>query len=138
MFLLRAIWVFFFSCTLFPSLAVAYCSEPIFWANEPDFAEMAPDPPRSYAKPDVPYCLSSYSYSGSHTCERYEIDRYFDEVEEYVSDLSDYYSEVLQFVERAREYAERAVDFASEVEAFSNEVFSYAKCEADDAQTQHE
>jgi len=79
------------------SNAFAICSEP-----------SAPDAPGSYAKPDVPYCLGEYSYSGKHTCESYEIENYKSEVDDYVQKMKNY---------------------ADEVEAFYSDAVSFANCE---------
>jgi len=97
--------------------ATAYCSEPYF-------SQSPPDTPSSYHKPDVPYCLSEYGFSGKHSCEDYEIDMYFDEVNDYIQKLNDYSSE--------------AINFANETARYANEVTDYARCEADDIKNQHE
>jgi len=95
----------------------AFCSEPSFYQS-------APDAPGSYSKPDVPYCLSAYSYSGKHTCDDWEIDSYLDEVADYVSKL--------------RDYADEANNFANAAIRFANEAVDYANCEAKEVKTQHE
>ena len=95
----------------------AYCSEPSFFQS-------APDAPGSYSKPDVPYCLSSYSNSRTHTCDDWQINSYLDEVREYVRKL--------------RDYADEANNFANAAILFANEAVNYAKCEAEDVNSQHE
>lgn len=95
----------------------AYCSEPSFY-------QTGPVAPGSYSKPDVPFCLSTYSYSGTHTCNDWEIDSYRDEVKDYVRKLQD--------------YADEANDFANAAILFANEAVDYAKCEAKEVNTQHE
>lgn len=97
--------------------AGAYCSEP-------SFRETAPDTPGSYDRPDVPYCLREFSWSGRHTCDSWEIDRYKNEVESYIDDLNSYIREAVEF-------AEAASRFAQDAEA-------YARCEADEVLSQHE
>ncbi len=110
-------WAVAFSFALAPSPAHAFCSEPSFY-------ELAPDAPGSYEKPEIPYCLSDYSYSGSHTCDDWEIDSYFDDVNNYIDKLNDY-------VQEANEMARRAARFAEEA-------YEYAKCEVNDVRNQHE
>jgi hypothetical protein len=80
-----------------------------------------PDAPGSYEKPDPPYCLSGYKYSGKHTCDSYEIDRYVDEINDYVRKLNDYVSEAGDYARAARNFAEEAS--------------TYARCEAEDAKS---
>ena len=77
-----------------------------------------PDPPSAMYRPDPPYCLSTYSYSGSHDCENWEIESYNREIEDYVNRLKMYVSE--------------AQEFAQEAVTFSEEAFEYAKCEVED------
>lgn len=97
--------------------AGAFCSAP-------SFGESAPDEPSSYNRPDVPYCLSEYSWSGKHTCEQWEIDSYISEVNDYIRKLNDYADE-------ARDFADSSVNFA-------NEAIEYAECEANEVKSQHE
>lgn len=97
--------------------AQAYC-------YEPSFSEDPPDPPGKYYRPDVPYCLAEYSYSGSHTCDSWEIETYKSEVEDYIRKLNDYISEAVDFADEARRFAEEASDFA--------------RCEANEVLSQHE
>lgn len=97
--------------------AMPYC-------YEPSFSQSPPDAPSRYKKPDVPFCLSSYSYSGEHTCDTWELDAYKEEVSDFIDSLNDYLSEAVSF-------AENAQGFASEVE-------TYAKCEAKEVSQQHE
>ncbi|WP_130406627.1 hypothetical protein [Thalassococcus sp. S3] len=121
-----------------PTASVSYCIEPSIYASEPSFSGHEPSAPSSFQKPDVPYCLSSYSYSGTHACEEYELNAYFDEVEEYVEALEEYYEEALSFAREAIDYANEAKAFSNEIQQFADEVLEYAKCEAEDVSTQHE
>lgn len=114
-FLLRALGSI--CCVFHVSGASAYCSEPYF-------SENPPDTPSSYHKPDVPYCLNEYGFTGKHSCESYEIDMYFDEVNDYIQKLNDYTSE--------------AIDFANDAARYANEVTDYARCEAENVKNQHE
>lgn len=77
-----------------------------------------------FGRPDVPYCLSSYSYSGTHTCDNWEIESYFSEVDDYVNSLQAYLDEF-------NEYTRKVSRLAQEAEA-------YAICEAEEVSTQHE
>ncbi|WBU53597.1 hypothetical protein [Paracoccus sp. SCSIO 75233] len=121
-----------------PTASFSYCSEPSVYASEPSFSGYEPSAPSSFQKPDVPYCLSSYSYSGTHDCDEYELNAYFDEVEEYVEDLEDYYEEALIFAQEAIDYANEALAFSNDIQQFADEVLDYANCEAEDVTTQHE
>lgn len=94
-----------------PNSALAYCSEP--------YASVTlPSSPGSYKKPSVPYCLSGYKYSRTHTCEDWEITSYQEDVEEYLEELQD--------------YANEAVAAANRAITFANNAKEYAKCESDD------
>lgn len=105
-------------CVLgFESTAFAYCSEPSFY-------ESAPDPPSSWSRPDVPYCLQGYAWSGRHTCSSWDISAYQGEVEDYINELNNYISEANSFMESARRFAIEAAE--------------YAQCEADEVLEQHE
>lgn len=66
--------------------AMPYC-----W--EPSFNEDEPDPPGTYRRPSVPYCLRDYKWSRRHTCDSWEIDRYQREVEDYIDDVNTYIGE---------------------------------------------
>ncbi|MEM8774773.1 MAG: hypothetical protein AAGF53_07045 [Pseudomonadota bacterium] len=121
-----------------PTASLSYCSEPSVYASEPSFSGNEPSAPSSFQKPDVPYCLSSYSYSGTHECDEYELRAYFDEVDEYVEDLKEYYAEAITFAQKVVDYANEARAFSDEIQYFANEVLEYAKCEAEDVNTQHE
>ena len=72
----------------------AYCFEPT-----------APTAQFSFSRLSVPYCLSSYSYSGQHTCEQWEIDSYISEVEAFQRELNSYLDEVRAFAADAGDYA---------------------------------
>lgn len=86
--------------------AFAYCSEPD-----------APDPPASYSKPDVPYCLSEFAWSGEHSCDEWEVTNYFNEVDDYITKLKSY---------------------LEEVEHYQSEAYEYAQCMAEEVKSQHE
>lgn len=101
------------------SPAFAFCSEPSVSSYL-----RPPDVPGSYARPSVPYCLSSYRYSREHTCERWELDSYFSDVADYVNSLQTYLDET-------NEYARKVSRFTEEAE-------TYANCEAEEVNTQHE
>ncbi|GLT12074.1 hypothetical protein GCM10007928_43070 [Sulfitobacter porphyrae] len=131
-------WISCLLLAFFPSVANAYCSEPSFYGNEPHFDGTEPDTPASYLKPDVPYCLSSLSYSGAHNCSDYEIEAYIDEVEEYVSELRDYVDDVAEFAREAEDYANEAISFSNQVQGYAEDAYRFAKCEAEEVKTQHE
>lgn len=97
--------------------AAAFC-----WS--PSFNNRPPEPPGTFGKPDVPYCLSSYRFSGEHTCSTWEVDSYKREVSDYIDKLNAYLAE--------------ASDFARQANRFVSEAESYAKCEADEVLSQHE
>lgn len=97
--------------------AMAYCSSPNMW-------DSAPSPPSSISRPDVPYCLSSYAYSGKHTCDQWELDSYFEEVKDYIEELEEYHRDAVEF-------ANAAIDF-------SNQALAYAQCESKEVGSQHE
>jgi hypothetical protein len=97
--------------------AEAFCSVPSFY-------DSSPDAPGTFARPDVPYCLRELKWSGRHTCDDWEIDRYRSDVEAYVDKLNDYIRE--------------AVDFANAATRFAGDAGAYARCEADEVLTQHE
>ena len=100
---------------LMPSSVNAFCSEPSMYTTPPD-------PPSSWSKPNPPYCLSGYSYSDTHTCDRWEIDGFIDEVTIYIDELNDY-------VREANAYANEAIEYA-------NAASRYAQCEAEDVQSE--
>ena len=100
--------------TLFLACPYAYqvstCSEPNFYAT-------APNAPGSFNKPDVPFCFRDRS------CDEWQVRNYVSDVEDYVG--------------RLKRYAEEAIDFSHNARSFANDALSYAKCEADDVNTQH-
>ena len=98
--------------------AHAYCFEPASIRLHP------PDLPSSYQRPDVPFCLSNYSWQGTHDCDDWEIDSYFDDVNNYIRLLNDYVQE--------------AESFANKALLFMQETAEYAACEAEQVKTQHE
>jgi hypothetical protein len=105
--------------------ALAFSSSNAFsFCSEPSFSASSPDAPGTYQKPDLPYCLSSYRYSRTHTCEKWEIDSYFNEVNEYIEKLN-------SFVEEANDFAQEAIEFA-------NDASTFARCQADDVKSQTE
>lgn len=94
------------------------------WGCSEPYASLSlPSAPGSFSKPDVPYCLSNYSFSGTHTCDDWEIDRYKQEVEDYV--------------EKLQEYMNDAAEVASEAARFAEEAADYARCEAEEVSNQH-
>ncbi len=103
-----------FFLSMMPAQAYAYCSEPSFYGSPPS-------PPGSYSKPNVPYCMNSYSGGG---CDQWEIDSYISEVNDYIRKLSD--------------YADEAADFANSTINFANDASNYASCEASDVKDQHQ
>jgi hypothetical protein len=97
--------------------ARAFCSEPSFYGS-------TPSAPSIFSKPDVPYCLNEYSYSGRHTCDSWEIDSYFNDVNNYISNLNN--------------YVEEANRLAADAASFARQAHEYASCEAKELKTQHE
>lgn len=94
------------------------------WAcYEPSVYLSMPTAPSSLSKPDVPYCLQGFGYSGTHSCDDWEITSYQNEVEEYVHDLQDYMNE--------------AIEVARKATAFAQEAEEYARCEAEEVASQH-
>lgn len=86
------------------------CSEPSFYASEPNV-------PGSFSKPSVPYCFHDRS------CDEWQ-------VRTYVSDVEDY-------IRKLKQYADDAIDFSNEARSFAEDAISYAKCEADEVNSQH-
>lgn len=86
--------------------AFGYCSKPsagIFF----DF----PEP--SISRPNMPYCLSEFHYSRTHTCEEWEIQSYLSEVEDYQRQLERYLDEVNDFMDEAKDLADDAERYAN-------------------------
>jgi len=108
----------FILLALFSTPALGYCVTPSV-----PYSLKAPDAPSSYDRPSVPYCLNGFSYSRQHTCDRWELDRYFSDVEDYVSSLQTYLDDF-------NDYTRKVSRLALEAEA-------YAICEAEEATTQH-
>lgn len=98
-----------------PASALAYCAQPSMYRTPPS--------PPSYGRPNVPYCLSGFAFSGKHSCERYQIDSYISEVDRYIDELNDYVAE--------------ANDFAISADRFAEEALAFARCEAEDIRRQH-
>jgi|GEM_PF-1433978 len=102
-----AIFLCVFAMTILASFdANAYCSEPSFFQNPPINGA-------SYSKPSAPYCMSNYKYSGTHTCEDYQINAYVNEIDAYVESLRRFAQEANRFAEEAITFANNAVDFAN-------------------------
>ncbi len=99
------------------AVANAFCSEPYDRLS-------VPDAPSGFERPDVPYCLSGYKWSGKHECDSWEIESYKKEVQEYIEELSSYVNEANELVQRAQQFAQEAYD--------------YAVCEADEVSGQHQ
>ena len=95
----------------------AFCSEPSMYSSPPSA-------PGFYSKPDAPFCLSGYSYSGTHTCDSWEIDSYINEINDYIRQLN--------------HYADEANSFARSAINFANEAADYARCEANDVKSEIE
>ncbi len=72
--------------------AWAYCYEPT-----------TPEPP--WNKPDVPFCLSSYSFRREHNCSTWELDTYLNDLDRYRRDLIAYVDESVEFARQAEEHA---------------------------------
>ena len=76
----------------------------------------APDPPSTVyrpAPPSPPYCFDPFS--GTHTCDSWEIDSYNAAIQQYNYELEDYLRKLKQYV--------------ADAEAFAIEALDYAKCE---------
>ncbi len=96
--------------------AGAFCSEP--------YGKLTlPDAPGSYGRPNVPYCLSGYKWSGKHECDDWELDSYKREVSNYIDQLNTYVNEANEVARKAQRFAQEAYD--------------YATCEADEVASQH-
>lgn len=91
---------------------------------EPSFHESTPSAPGTFAKPSVPFCLSSYSYTRQHTCSSWELSAYQSDVEQYIRRLNTY-------IDEASRFARQAIQFAEEAAA-------YARCEAREVNNQHD
>ena len=91
---------------------------------EPSIRISVPDAPRSFARPNVPFCMSGYRWSGTHTCDSWELDRYKRDVADYIDQLNS--------------YVEEANDLARRVRRFAEEAYDYAVCEANEVSTQHQ
>ena len=102
---------------LTPSLALAYCSAPTMF-------EQPPSPPAQYTRPSLPFCLTDFSITRTHTCASWEIDMYVDEINEYIDQLNDY-------VNDAKIFGDTALNFADDASR-------YASCEADDIKSEIE
>lgn len=97
-----------FACT--STHHASACSQPSFYGSEPNA-------PSAYEKPSVPYCFRDRS------CDEWQVRNYISDVEDYVSNL--------------KRYVNDAVTFSNEARSFADEVISYAKCEANEVNTQH-
>lgn len=76
------------------------------------------DPPSTFEEPNAPYCLGDYKYTGTHSCQNWEIDAYI--------------SEVNAYIERLQSYVDEANSFASDAQRFSSDALTYAKCKANE------
>lgn len=71
--------------------AFAYCSEPSAPYGKP-------------TRPDTPYCVNTFT--NTHTCDDWEIDRYNSEIRSFKSDYETYVRRLRDYVDEAVEYAE--------------------------------
>ena len=123
--------------SLCPGATLAYCGEPSFSGYGPSFHGSAPAAPLTYQKPGVPFCLSSYRYTGEHDCGQWELDRYFQEVNDYIGDLEDYVAEANEFAADVRAFAEEAIAFANQASVYAGEAYEFAVCAAEEIGGQH-
>ena len=86
--------------------ARAYCSAPSLYGSPPDTAA-------GLTKPSPPFCMSAHRFSGTHTCDSWEIDRYTGAVNEYIRKLN-------RYADDARDYARRVLIFAHEAEDYAD------------------
>ena len=95
---------------LFPGVGGAFCLAP----NPP------PSPPTLYRPqpPIPPYCLNEFT--GTHTCQDWEIANYNNAIQQYKIELQDYLLQLQQYVSNA--------------EQFANEARIYATCEINSLQ----
>ena len=87
---------------LFPGVGAAFCSSPY-----------PPDPPSTFNRPNPPnrpYCLDAFS--GTHTCDYWEIDSYNAAVQQYNYELEDYLRKLKQYVADAAMFADDALEYA--------------------------
>lgn len=96
--------IFYMVLSIFlTSQVFAFCMEP----SLPDAVTIM--------KPNVPFCLSDYKFSGTHECSQWDLDSYTNEVDNYIKQLN--------------QYARDSVDFANEAQA-------YARCLAEEAKNE--
>lgn len=124
--------------SLAPASAHSQCVYPTFVEIEPVFLSRVPEPPNWFSKPSVPFCLSSYAASGTHSCDELALSAYFDGVASYTQQLAIYIDDAKQFSFEARDYAMEAFEFANAALLFAEEVEAFAGCEVTDVQTQHQ
>lgn len=109
--------------TLLTAILVSVSSQVWAYCYEPSARLSVPSSPSSFTRPSVPYCLSSYRFSGEHTCDQWEIDAYQRDVNEYVEQLQQYMNEAAEVARKAASFAEEAGE--------------YARCEAEEVLSQH-
>ncbi|MEL6566862.1 MAG: hypothetical protein AAFQ22_00485 [Pseudomonadota bacterium] len=72
-------------------------------------------PPANYEKPEPPYCLLEFRFSGQHDCSRWEID--------------DYEAELFDFERRLREYLIEVDDYLRQVRNLAIDAEDYVDCQ---------
>lgn len=102
--------------TAVPTSVLAYCIEPNMYNT-------APSAPFT-SKPNPPFCMRNYSYTKTHTCSDWEIDRYIARINDYIRDMN-------SFIDSAYDFANKAVSFANNAE-------KYALCEISEVKSQIE
>lgn len=75
----------------FSNVAKAYCTEPSAPYYKPE-------------KPLVPWCVNEYA--GTHTCDEWEIDNYYDSINNYKTEVDDYIAQLNAYIDEAVEYAQ--------------------------------
>ena len=68
--------------------------------------------------------MNNYSYTRTHTCSDWEIDRYIGSINNYIRDMN-------SFIDQAYDFANKAVKFANDAE-------KYALCEISEIKSQIE
>lgn len=96
--------------------ASAFCSEPYVRIT-------VPDAPGTFDRPSIPYCLTSFKWSGKHDCDSWELDRYKRDVSDYIEKLEAFVNDTNDLARKAKRYADEAYD--------------YAVCEVDEVSGQH-
>lgn len=65
------------------------------------------EPSAPYSKPEkplVPWCVNEYA--GTHTCDEWEIDNYYDSINYYKSEVNNYIAQLNAYIDEAVEYAQ--------------------------------